>query len=602
MRSVDPDGVTTLHAYFKDDDRERTIRAIDMNHNGHIDYDGTDRIVETTTELVELTPEQREQRKTSSLQSTASSSQHPIPSLIRRATTRVWTTDDDDTTTRIVSVTESTLDGDQSWQSANGRDASSRTEQTGPGSEVRTRIAPDGTRTVSYYENHREVRREAYNADGERTRSTVTEYDAFDRVASITTTDGEDGAVLTSQALTYDPLGRLLRTVDQRGRASENTYNADGSVASTTITAGQETLTTRIEYDAMGRRSVVTRPDGKQVRYACWPTGEIRNVEGAGTYTTSYAHTDQGRLSTLTTAAGETHWQYNAAGQLQRKVYLDSTTVDYEYSPGGKLLQRTTARGIVALCQYNAAGELERVDYSDDNTAPVVYGYNRLGQNTSVVHGNSTTIHQYTADGALFQQSIRGGPLDGVTLEQEFNDHGQRTQYTVRLPHSQTDTATRRTNKLARKTRYLYDLDGILLFDGRWYYQWDAENRLINMHSATHSVRSAHPLELQFAYDPMGVRMCVNLSEGSGAGILQRPDTTVAVEDQFVRVHCLLYVLLAATGCERHTASVETEEHKVYLQVSENQRTLTSLPHPPPRHSAMRRIHRNSKPKWQHSS
>ena len=144
VRSVDPDGVTTLHAYFKEDDRERTIQAIDMNHNGHIDYDGTDRIAETTTELAELTPEQREQRKTSSLQNSASSSPSSslqLPGLIRRTTTKVWDTDGDDTATRTVSITESSLDGDQSWQSANGRDASSYIERRATGPDVRTVVA-----------------------------------------------------------------------------------------------------------------------------------------------------------------------------------------------------------------------------------------------------------------------------------------------------------------------------------------------------------------------------------------------------------------------------------------------------------------------------
>ncbi|MEZ5324282.1 MAG: RHS repeat-associated core domain-containing protein [Verrucomicrobiales bacterium] len=188
----------------------------------------------------------------------------------------------------------------------------------------------------------------------------------------------------------------------------------------------------------MGRRSVVTRPDGKQVSYDYWPTGENRKVEGAGTYTASYAYTAQGRLQTLTTAAGDTHWEYDAAGNLARKVYLDGTDVDYAYTPGGKLLQRTTERGIVTLYQYNSAGQLERVDYSDDKTAPVVYGYNRLGQNSSVVNGDSTTINEYNADGALLRQSISGGPLDGVTLEQSFNENGQREQFTASLPHNQS--------------------------------------------------------------------------------------------------------------------------------------------------------------------
>ncbi|MCB1099985.1 MAG: RHS repeat protein, partial [Verrucomicrobiae bacterium] len=325
LRSVNPDGATTLYAYFEEGDTERTIQALDMNGNGAIDYDGNDRITETTTEIVQLTPEEQEKRKTTSIQgpgsSSSSSSQASAPTHIRRSTSKVWTTNGDDTATRIVSISESTLDGDQSWQSANGRDASSSKQDTSPGSEIRTSIAADGSRSVVHTEQGREVRSEAYDPDGTLVRSTITEYDEYARVTTRTTTDAE-GEVLTSEGLEYDPLGRVLRRTDHQGRITETVYNADNSVASTIVTVGDKVLTTEIAYDPMGRRSVVTRPDGKQVRYDYWPTGENRKVEGAGTYTASYAYTDQGRLQTLTTAAGDTHWEYDIAGNLSRKVYL----------------------------------------------------------------------------------------------------------------------------------------------------------------------------------------------------------------------------------------------------------------------------------------
>ncbi len=101
-----------------------------------------------------------------------------------------------------------------------------------------------------------------------------------------------------------------------------------------------------------------------------------------------------------------------------------------------------TARGIVTFHAYNAAGQLERIDYSDGKTAPVIYGYDRLGRNSTVVQGNTVTTNEFTAEGALRRQSVAGGPLAGgplagVTLEQGYDGLGRRTRFAAGLPHGQ---------------------------------------------------------------------------------------------------------------------------------------------------------------------
>ena len=443
IRTVNADGATTLQAHFNEDSeggggKERTVRALDMNRNGSIDYDGSDRITETITELVQLNDEEKEQRRTTAINTgITGSNTGTMPDHIRRTTTRVWTTDGDADTTRIVSISESTLDGEQSWQTVGERQTTSYSQDQGPGANTHTAIAPDGSRTIVQTENHREVLRQSFNPSGELASSTITENDDYQRITSQVTTDSE-GNVLASRSLTYDALGRIIRTKDHQERITEHTYNADNSVAATTITVGGKALTTTFTYDALGRRTSITRPDGQQVRTTYWPTGEKHREQGAGTYTASYAYTDQGQLKTLTTEAGDTHWQYDLAGNLQRKTYLDGNHTDYEYSPGGKLRQRTSARGIVTSYRYNAANELEHVEYSDDSTASITYGYNRLGQNRNVVHGNTTYLNEYSDEGALTRQLISGGSLHGTILEQQFDQEGRRTQFKAGLPHQQS--------------------------------------------------------------------------------------------------------------------------------------------------------------------
>ncbi|MEZ5327076.1 MAG: hypothetical protein R3F19_18665 [Verrucomicrobiales bacterium] len=78
---------------------------------------------------------------------------------------------------------------------------------------------------------------------------------------------------------------------------------------------------------------------------------------------------------------------------------------------------------------------------------------------------------------------------------------------------SQSDTTTRRAFIPARETQYLYDPDGNLLYDGRWRYEWDAENRLVAMRTANESVRGSRSMELQFAYDHIGRRISKRVIE-----------------------------------------------------------------------------------------
>ena len=55
---------------------------------------------------------------------------------------------------------------------------------------------------------------------------------------------------------------------------------------------------------------------------------------------------------------------------------------------------------------------------------------------------------------------------------------------------------------------FVYDADGNLTHDGRWLYEWDAENRLRAMETANWAVSAGAPaMRLEFAYDAQGRRI-----------------------------------------------------------------------------------------------
>jgi YD repeat-containing protein len=222
IRSVDADQTTTLYAYFKGNDgTERTIAALDIDGNGEIDYNGSDRISETITEWVELDPSEQEHRKTTNAQSLASR-------FVKRTTTKLYTTEGNPGASRIVSISDSAVDGKQSWATTGDREYSTSIKENDEGTSITT-YASDGTRTIITRGQGRETRRELLNAEGELTQLTVTEYDANGRVVLRTTTNVE-GEIIFSNDPDYDTFGRLATSTDHKGRVTSYTYNADSSI------------------------------------------------------------------------------------------------------------------------------------------------------------------------------------------------------------------------------------------------------------------------------------------------------------------------------------------------------------------------------------
>ena len=107
----------------------------------------------------------------------------------------------------------------------------------------------------------------------------------------------------------------------------------------------------------------------------------------------------------------------------------------------------------------------------------------------SVNEDAEVTVNSESADrqGNYFSAPITFDNTDGASIEDILVAASEGDD--ANDANRKTDAETRRTHIPARHTRYLYDPDGNLLFDGRWHYQWDAENRLITMRAATESLR-----------------------------------------------------------------------------------------------------------------
>jgi RHS repeat-associated protein len=173
------------------------------------------------------------------------------------------------------------------------------------------------------------------------------------------------------------------------------------------------------EYDVAGRAWKVTHPDGGVVNTTYTPRGEVATTYGARSYPVEHTYDSHGRMKTLKTwqnkTAGTgvavTMWTYDIyRGWLTAKKYEGRTTsVEYEYTPGGRLKLRrwernaSTGGRLVTTYRHGIPAEstlglpvdggLHRIEYGATTvgTPEVRYTYDRAGRRVSTRQFNGAT-------------------------------------------------------------------------------------------------------------------------------------------------------------------------------------------------------------------
>ncbi|MBJ7424441.1 MAG: hypothetical protein JHD23_08110 [Akkermansiaceae bacterium] len=252
------------------------------------------------------------------------------------------------------------------------------------------------------------------NPDGTKTQATSQHG-----LLTVADTLKTDNSVITSTSYTYDPLQRRLTSTDARTGTTNYDLRNNGTGVLTPdgladVTESGQPLamrspanhTTSITYDMMGRQTSTTLPDNSVTYTAYYPTGQVKVTWGSQTYPTWNVYDEQGRQTQLHTwkiaptlilasipqsppnGSKVTTWIFSpTTGHLVEKNYPGetdngSTDPDYTYTPGGRMLTRTTERCITTTYGYTH-GLMTSTDYSD-NTPDVAITYEPLGRRQSV--------------------------------------------------------------------------------------------------------------------------------------------------------------------------------------------------------------------------
>lgn len=294
---------------------------------------------------------------------------------------------------------------------------------------VLTTTRPDGATFTTAYNN---IGRPVATTDplGNVLRAT---YDTAGRLLTQTDSSG------ATSSFAYDNLGRVASATDALGRVRSFTYDANGNRLSesqvVTTPSGPVTVKTETIYDAQGRPTKVTGPDGT---------------------TKLFEYDSLGHLTAETNQLGQrTVRSYNASGQLVSSVLPDGRMTKTGYDAVGRVQSSLDEDGQTTKYVYDPVGNIIETLFPDDTPADdsdnprIRYDYDAVGQLIAETDafGNRT---EFTYDAAGNQIRVRDA-LGNVTTS-KFNPLG--------IKIAETDALGRTTSyvldELGRTTQTIF--------------------------------------------------------------------------------------------------------------------------------------------------
>jgi len=293
----------------------------------------------------------------------------------------------------------------------------------------------------------------------------------------------------TSQAnastVSYSYLGGYLpHTVALNGTEIAR-YSYQGDFLSAIAAGG----TFGFEYDAQGRRTALTRPNGQRTTYTYAPDlpwlQEI-GVEGSpAALGAAYTHDVVGNRLTKNAGGVVEQYGYDALDRLTRVLRTAPTSTQSSFT-------------------YDGVGNRVRDELDGISRGSSTDAANRL---RSIAPASTVTVRGTTSEPATV--TVQGQPariLSGNVFEAEAAPSGATPTVVVQASDGSGNTRTS-TYQLPSTTaawQFTYDANGSLSTktDGTstWNYTWDAEDRLIQV------ARDGSTLAT-FAYDAFGRRV-----------------------------------------------------------------------------------------------
>jgi RHS repeat-associated protein len=374
-------------------------------------------------------------------------------------------------------------------------------------------------------------------------RTAAATFDARARVVSAEVTG------LTPTSIQYS--NGLVETVTSGTRQARFSYNDRREL---TVMRDSLSRTVSFDYDAAGRVTRKTLPDGRVIAFEYDGDGNLTSITPPGRSPHRFAYTlvNQNEIySPPTIDAGDsvTRYLYNKDRQIVSTLLPDGRAVNVQYDPAGRTSAVVAPNGTYRLTYNGSTGMLSstegpdqsRLEYAYDGSllteskwsgevsGIVAFSYDNdfrlISENgTSLGYDNDSLL---TRAGALsLARNAQNGLLTGTTLLSitdafTYNEHGEITGYSASYNGSPLLAVTFTRDAGGRESADTQQVAGSSVARS---YEYDLAGRLIR-------VRQGGVAVAEYDYDSNGNRIAHRYIGGSSTASYDGQDRLLAYDN-----------------------------------------------------------------------
>ena len=206
----------------------------------------------------------------------------------------------------------------------------------------------------------------------------------------------------------------------------------------------------------------------------------------------------------------EDNYSFTAANQRQRRTASDQSYWNYDYDAFGQVTeaQRYWADGEPVAGQqfaYDYDNIGNRMASSGRQSSVASYVSNYRNELTTYEPSRVLDIVGLAAPSETVTVNTQAVARKGAYYHHAFDFGGSGIAHEA-VSVSTSGEVEEGDHYLSGTATQTYDADGNLTQDGRWTYTWDAENRLVQMHTIA-GVPTGAAMRLEFGYDYQGRRI-----------------------------------------------------------------------------------------------